>query len=1131
MGGSSISLFSARGTYQEAGGEASESKRSSVQISKAQTALQEIEAKGSLSLSVQQKNQAIDKPWLAPVLSWFTSSTPPLAQTASSIQAKSVLLDRLFEKMLSLLSTLEIPNKPSLFLVYAHNNTDYGQAKADIAKYLIKKLSQLRVKLYSDQTPMAQPYSGLIENLRKDAQLDNILTSQLCLLPTQLRSDVHPVDKVMVCCSEVLAQYLAWSAYPDFYQQLQQAYLIDARQRSDVHIREVVNTFSQKTGFHHVLTEIAFLHIRAEELGDQHGIIPVAFTPKSVQRCLGHFMDQTTVRIEDIPRIEQQAQAGQVVYAQQSRHAVMLKLIERLFVTSDEAKAALDEFWQEYSRFMDRLNTQSSVPTALEFFDRVETICNKVQAALNQQPRHLSSSDLRQVLYQHYYHSNLSIQRVSGQTVSLRDCYINLAIVESHAQLEKEKEALEKQAAAFIRLPSSEQLQETNYSKLIALENLFDAQPLRDGSIGFPKRLLIQGRAGIGKTTFCKKLVYDYQHRAPWSHRFACVLWIPLRQLKTIQLYSLKKLLSEHYFASQTDSEELIKTFEHNKNQTLFILDGLDEVVGELDDSHPLSRFLKELLSQQHVVITSRPAGVDTHLLGQLDLTLETVGFTPDNVQTYIRTFVPEVNQAAIQQFIRQTPFIQGLVNIPIQLDALCYSWGRLPQGQGITMSALYEVMVDKLWRKDCVRLEKKEEGQSLGSEVIANLTQADLKEFMAAEIYYLGYLAFKGLAAEKIEFDREELSQRRNEMNESAAIERQLLLSFTTNLKKTSYLHTADTHLPEAERRYHFLHLTFQEFFAAQFLAKHLQAYSALAHRGLGLMLDREKLHTYIATHKYNPRYEIVWWMVAGLLKGQALAHFFTLLEEAPRDLIGLRHQQVIMGCLNEARPHLKANMVDRLEAELVQWLRFETTSENCKISMLGRHMAFPERLLLTFLNQPEGRRNIIWALAIRPTLSDAAISSSIILLQHENKEFRGWATQILSRQETLSENTISSLIALLSHENEAIRRQPAGMLISQKMLSENTISSLIALLQHENQDVRGWAATILIMQERLSENTVSSLIALLPHENDAVRDRAAGILSEQKTLSENMISSLIDLLQHENEVLRGWAAEILSR
>ncbi len=42
----------------------------------------------------------------------------------------------------------------------------------------------------------------------------------------------------------------------------------------------------------------------------------------------------TTVRMEDILRFVEQAEAGREVYANQSRHGVLFKVIERLLVDS-----------------------------------------------------------------------------------------------------------------------------------------------------------------------------------------------------------------------------------------------------------------------------------------------------------------------------------------------------------------------------------------------------------------------------------------------------------------------------------------------------------------------------------------------------------------------------------------------------------------------------------------------------------------------------------------------------------------------------------------------------------------------------------------------------------------------------
>ncbi|KAF8923961.1 hypothetical protein BGZ47_004347, partial [Haplosporangium gracile] len=181
-----------------------------------------------------------------------------------------------------------------------------------------------------------------------------------------------------------------------------------------------------------------------------------------------------------------------------------------------------------------------------------------------------------------HYAPDLLIRRISGDELDLGTCFVNLAIVESPAQREKEKQNLKKQAAVFHRTPSSEVVEGSNIQSSIPLEQLFDKRKLRDGKEDVPKRILVQGRAGIGKTTLCKMLVYEHQNGL-WEDRFDTVLWLPLRRLRESTSPTLESLLREKFFNSQRldrEQEELARTLtvRAKEGKVLFILDGLVEI-------------------------------------------------------------------------------------------------------------------------------------------------------------------------------------------------------------------------------------------------------------------------------------------------------------------------------------------------------------------------------------------------------------------------------------------------------------------------------------------------------------------------------------------------------------------------
>ncbi|KAG0196034.1 hypothetical protein BGX28_000214, partial [Mortierella sp. GBA30] len=661
-----------------------------------------------------------------------------------------------------------------------------------------------------------------------------------------------------------------------------------------------------------------------------------------------------------------------------------------------------------------------------------------------------------------YYAPHLSILRVSGDELDLETCYVNLAIVEAPAQREKEKKDLKEQAAVFHRIPSFETVKSVNMQSAIPLEQLFDRRKLRDGNENVPKRILVQGRAGIGKTTLCKKLVHAHQ-AGLWRDRFDTVLWLPLRQLRSFKTRTLEGLFREKYFVRNLDHEGVALAralaISAQKGRVLFILDGLDEIVTdtERDKSIALRSFLKILLMQQYVVITSRPSGLDSSMLPSTDLELETVGFSPQNVNDFlVKVLKPEAART-VQDFIQQTPLIQGLVNIPVQLDVICFSWDSLPtDGPAITMTGLYQLMVRKLWCKDALRLRKSDMTQRQ----ISQLASEEIDELMDMELQHFGYLAFKGMTNHhQIEFDEKDLLSAFRDLKDHRAPVKNDLFSpqLLEMMKQTSFLHSADTDLdvgkPGSQKAWHFLHLTFQEYFAATWIAQHLRLKQPRPSAG---MMSMKQTTTFVQEHKYNPQYEIVWWMVAGLLEGDELGEFFSLLQGAPRDLIGGRHQQILASCLNEARARLDFTVVTRLDAELLQWLHFEiqTAYNEDDKSILGSRIAFPETILVQSLGSVYSwKRTLVRTLGARfSTLSEPAVQSLTAALKDEDWDIRSSAVSALGKQSTLPESAVQSLTAALKGEDRDIRSSAASALGNQSTLPESAVQSLTAALMDDN-------------------------------------------------------------------------------
>lgn len=114
----------------------------------------------------------------------------------------------------------------------------------------------------------------------------NIFDNQSCILPVdpeqERSSHDGMVDSVVVYYSPLLEAYLSTPFAAQYLARIRERYTaamrLPRRTRKDVleALKPVVHEYSKYREFHHVITEIAFIHLRIDILGADHGIIPVA---------------------------------------------------------------------------------------------------------------------------------------------------------------------------------------------------------------------------------------------------------------------------------------------------------------------------------------------------------------------------------------------------------------------------------------------------------------------------------------------------------------------------------------------------------------------------------------------------------------------------------------------------------------------------------------------------------------------------------------------------------------------------------------------------------------------------------------------------------------------------------------
>ena len=313
-----------------------------------------------------------------------------------------------------------------------------------------------------------------------------------------------------------------------------------------------------------------------------------------------------------------------------------------------------------------------------------------------------------------------------------------------------------------------------------------------------PRTVLIEGDPGIGKSTYCQKLAYDWATKQkdfnPSFPDIDVLLLLKCHEIRS----DIWEAIDDQILPVEIEDgakECFFRFIRENQEKVLLVLDGLDEMEsGELKKISAL--FEGKELSCCHIVLTARHE-VGRKLRRYCDTLWEIVGFTRRDAKKFIRTYFRSIKKEYSTENLLKTIWGAGgrkdlheLTKNPLNVTLLCILFEDFAGVFPASRTQLYIEIVLCVLR----RYERKQ-GLSSKNENLVSVYKEDLM--------HLGRLALQSLRKGELCFEEHEFSD-----------------NFIV-LSKFGFLSVHSSSSKRMARvRYSFLHKSFQEFFSGFYLA-----------------------------------------------------------------------------------------------------------------------------------------------------------------------------------------------------------------------------------------------------------------------------------------------------------------------
>ena len=392
----------------------------------------------------------------------------------------------------------------------------------------------------------------------------------------------------------------------------------------------------------------------------------------------------------------------------------------------------------------------------------------------------------------------------------------------------------------------------------IDVKKLTDITQIFDQVSGIiPSSILIEGHAGIGKTTLVKQI---------------CVEWTEGKLLTSDKLVLLlllrdpnvQKITNEHglieYFTKSTNKVEQLYSYledNHGIGVTL-IIDGFDELSTELRcDSFFRKMIEKRSLPEAKIVVTSRPSA-SACLHNVVDKRIEILGFEQSSKNQYVTEVLQDSPSKLekLQRHFQQYPNIDAICYIPLIMSIIVFLCMCQPDKLPPTTTKMYASFI---LHTICHYLKR---ARKIPEDKIINKLE-QLPPLVYIALQDLQKTAFDGLVEDKIVFTIKELPV--------------LCKDDPTyyGLLQSTECYSAEE-IGSPTQSFNFLHLGIQEYFAAKYV-------TTLPEDEVYTLLRKSFIvtnhHGHYDDDSKSVRLSNMWILYCGITSGQCmtLRHYLT--------------------------------------------------------------------------------------------------------------------------------------------------------------------------------------------------------------------------------------------------------------